>query len=269
MNKKLLFLTIPVLVIAFIGVAWACYFQDFTPGANCEGWQVSGSIYLDGTYSFDLFYEVDLIQNSTIVASFTGSIPISGSTGLHPFAISQPWGMELCGDYVAEGLFYFNLYGYNYRQFSVPFNCPCDGNGGCGTPGFWKNRPDEWPVDELTLGGVLYNKAQLMAIFDMPTRGDITIILAQHLIAAKFNLLTGGDGSIIGDIAAADAYLASYPIGSKPNGLIKTEGGNIKDELVDYNETCPDGPLSAPSFLRTSGTPEEGKTWGAIKQLYK
>src|SRR5687767_5945628 len=52
------------------------------------------------------------------------------------------------------------------------------------TQGFWKNHPEDWPVDELTLGNVTYSKDELLAIFGEPVSGNGLISLAHQLIAA-------------------------------------------------------------------------------------
>ena len=36
-------------------------------------------------------------------------------------------------------------------------------NPGTGTPGYWKNHPEAWPVATITVGGVTYTKAQAIA----------------------------------------------------------------------------------------------------------
>jgi hypothetical protein len=33
-------------------------------------------------------------------------------------------------------------------------------NPGTGTPGYWKNHPDAWPVTQITVGGIVYTKVQ-------------------------------------------------------------------------------------------------------------
>jgi len=156
------------------------------------------------------------------------------------------------------------------------FYCPCNGEYCQDTPGFWKNHPEAWPVSSLILGDTPYTMVQLMRILDTPTQGDIRIILAQHLIAAKLNVLSGDDP--IDDIGDADAYLTAHGLlmGPHPTGSDKQDGVAIKDALVAYNEYCPstipcDGTAaglsaSAPAGL-TSGA--ESKSWGAIKSLYK
>lgn len=101
------------------------------------------------------------------------------------------------------------------------------------TPGKWKNT-DVWPVSELTIGCITYDESQLRAILDMPTKGDATIPLAQHLIAAKLNVAS--DAWYPMDlIADADAYLCIYPIGSKPTGSAKAPATALTDQLDYWN----------------------------------
>ncbi len=40
------------------------------------------------------------------------------------------------------------------------------------TPGFWKNHPDDWPVNMITIGGVKYTKDQAIQIMQTPGKGD-------------------------------------------------------------------------------------------------
>lgn len=64
---------------------------------------------------------------------------------------------------------------------------PCDGPG-TGTPGYWKNHPDAWPVDEITIGGVTYTKGDAIAIMDGPVKGDKSITMFKALVAAMLNV---------------------------------------------------------------------------------
>ena len=109
---------------------------------------------------------------------------------------------------------------------------------GTGTPGYWRNHPEAWPVDYITIGGVTYSKFQAIAIIDASVSGDKTYTLAAHLISAKLNVLIGNDGSCIEDaIAAADAWLATYPVGSGVNGNSKAwkKIEPVSHELDAYN----------------------------------
>ncbi|MBN1885889.1 MAG: hypothetical protein JW876_10260 [Candidatus Krumholzibacteriota bacterium] len=268
--KKALFLLLPVLVLAMAAPASANHFREFYAGADCDGWWANGSIYLVSGDDVDLYYEVTLLEGSTEIAAFDGMVNVTDAD--EAFSFMEAWGMELCGEYTAEGRFWFtSALGSDERTFSVGFVCECDTTPDyCNyTPGYWKNHEEAWPVDELTLGGVTLSMAAALDLFDAPTKGDITIILAQHLMAAKLNVANGSDPSIQPAIDAADAYLMMYPVGSRPNGTAKDEGEMYKDELCDYNELgCPGDDM--PDFIGTAaealGAGTEDSSWGAIKK---
>lgn len=117
---------------------------------------------------------------------------------------------------------------------------------GTGTPGYWKNHPDAWPVDEITVGGVTYTKDEAIALIDAAGKGDKTYDLFQALVPAILNVLSGNDSSCIADtIAAADAWLTDYPLGSGVKGkLWNTSGG---EELLSTLDAYNNGLLCAPS----------------------
>ncbi len=81
--------------------------------------------------------------------------------------------------------------------------------------GYWKNNPDAWPVNSLTLGSQTYTQAELLTILGMPVgkgpKADASLILADQLIAAKLNIANGADGTpVTTTIADADAVLSLY-----------------------------------------------------------
>jgi hypothetical protein len=117
---------------------------------------------------------------------------------------------------------------------------------GTGTPGYWRNHPEAWPVDEIMLGGVIYSKAEAIEILESATRRDMTLVLASHLIAAKLNVAIGNPSTCIDDaIAGADAWLTEYPIGSviKAKSDAWKEAEPLSRELDDFNN----GLLCAPA----------------------
>jgi hypothetical protein len=91
---------------------------------------------------------------------------------------------------------------------------------GTGTPGYWKNHPEAWPVQSITIGGVTYSKDQAIAIMWSKNAGDKTWTMFNALVSAKLNSFIGCNCSPIGDtIAAADAWMAKYgPVGSNVRG---------------------------------------------------
>ena len=90
-------------------------------------------------------------------------------------------------------------------------NCTC-------TQGYWKNHPDVWPLQNLTLGTVSYSESQLLQTLNQPAQGNGLIILAHQLIDAKLNIADGADPAdaapAIADADAMIGFLAIPPIGS-------------------------------------------------------
>ncbi len=86
---------------------------------------------------------------------------------------------------------------------------------GTGTPGYWKNHPEAWPVATITVGGVVYTKAQAIAWLEAVGK-DKTTTMFSSLVPAKLNVLIGNDGSCVSStIIAADKWMATYgPVGS-------------------------------------------------------
>lgn len=77
--------------------------------------------------------------------------------------------------------------------------------------GFWKNHPNAWAVNSLTLGNQIYTKAELLALLSDPTKGDASIVLARQFIAAKLNLASGSAAAPISStITHADGILSNF-----------------------------------------------------------
>jgi len=100
------------------------------------------------------------------------------------------------------------------------------------TPGYWKNHPDAWPTDTITLGGVTYSKTDALDILKTPSRGDAVIILEKYLIAAKLSVAAGETGGIFGNlIEQADAWLAN-PVDRATGIAIAEQLGAILDQYA-------------------------------------
>lgn len=132
----------------------------------------------------------------------------------------------------------------NDWTYDLPYAFPP--GEGTGTPGYWKNHPDAWPVDEITVGGVTYTQDEAIALLDAPGKGDKTYDLFRALVPAILNVLSGNDSSCIADtIVAADAWLTTYPLGSGvKGGLWNTSGG---EDLLSTLDAYNNGLLCAPS----------------------
>ena len=104
------------------------------------------------------------------------------------------------------------------------------------TMGYWKNHPEAWPMENITIGGVSYDKAEAVAILEIPPEGDATYILAHQLIAAKLNVANGADFDQIQlTIEEADAWLSTHSLGSNPLAPEREQGIALAEMLDSYN----------------------------------
>ena len=128
----------------------------------------------------------------------------------------------------------------NLRFIGLDPFCLCDGPG-TGTPGYWKNHANAWPVESITIGGVTYTVDEAIAIMKRNgVEGDKTYNMFEQLVAAKLNVLIGNVSGCIDDtIVDADAWMAAYgPVGSGVEASSdewQIDGEDLKDMLDDYN----------------------------------
>jgi hypothetical protein len=85
---------------------------------------------------------------------------------------------------------------------------------GTGTPGYWKNHPEAWPVSTITVGGYTYTRDQAIAWLDSVGK-DKTTTMFSSLVSAKLNVMIGNDSSCVAStILAADDWMRMYgPVG--------------------------------------------------------
>ncbi len=116
------------------------------------------------------------------------------------------------------------------------------------TQGFWKNHPDDWPVEELTLGTVNYNQAQLLRILRRPVKGNGLVSLAKQLIAAKLNKASGAPvpQPVQDAMDGADALIDGLVVPPIGEDFLRPSVTEPFYEVLDeYNNgTFPDGPPS-------------------------
>jgi hypothetical protein len=98
--------------------------------------------------------------------------------------------------------------------------CDCETNE-CRSPGYWKNHPEAWPVDKITIGNTVYTKAEAIATMQMPVKGDKTYTMFDALVAAKLNVVNGCPScQIKNTIADADQWMGAVPyFGPAGNGV--------------------------------------------------
>ena len=120
----------------------------------------------------------------------------------------------------------------------------CEGTGCTYTQGYWKNHPEDWPTDSLTIGGVTYSDSALMDLLQMSPRRDASMNLAHQLIAARLNVANDASVPFEVDLVLADAedWMAAnaeagggyLPYGIHPRNA--PEAVELADALAAYNE---------------------------------
>jgi hypothetical protein len=115
---------------------------------------------------------------------------------------------------------------------------------GTGTPGYWKNHPEAWPVGSIMVGNVTYTKAQAISYLNK-TGKDKTITMFQSLVSAMLSVMVGNDGSCINAaIGEGNTWLVANPLGSNVAGgsAAWASGSPIQSTLDAYDN----GLLCAP-----------------------
>lgn len=103
------------------------------------------------------------------------------------------------------------------------------------TQGFWKNHPEDWPVTDLTIGGMFYTAGELLTILQTPPKkGNSYLILGHQVIAALLNIAKGSDPSVIAD-TLADAEAALTGVNLLTDFVKDTDLNATADMLDDYN----------------------------------
>jgi hypothetical protein len=201
--------------------------------------------------------DVDGTQPFSVVGPDGGPGGFSGTLGteitVYVDGVANTTIHTSCSQPIGPGMIFGDfLVVYGESKLGGPL-CPAENDGpelltleqpvGTGTIGYWKNHVEAWPLSEIELGSGVYTVEQARELLAAPVRGDATVSLAQQLIAAKLNVAAGTESSCIAAaIAAADAFLAAHPPGSKPEGSDKSEAEDLKDQLDAYNN----GLLCAP-----------------------
>jgi len=116
---------------------------------------------------------------------------------------------------------------------------PCNPGQNCTyTQGYWKNHPDVWPLQSLTLGAVSYNQSQLLQILNRPAQGNGLLILAHQLIAAKLSIANGADPTAVQQyLISADNMIGGLIVPPIGNGhLSPSQTSELTETLTEYNE---------------------------------
>jgi len=114
---------------------------------------------------------------------------------------------------------------------------------GTGTPGYWKNHPEAWPVDSITIGNKPYSKEQAIG-FMGKVGNDKSVTIFSSLLSAKLNVAILNPDSCVKDaILAGDAWFVTYVPNGMPGKVAGSsdawsgsgKGGETHQVLDNYN----------------------------------
>jgi len=87
-------------------------------------------------------------------------------------------------------------------------------NPGTGTPGYWKNHPEAWPVDGITIGAKTYTMDQAIDWLKKVGKDKTTTIFASYVSAYLNGLIDNDTSCVTAAMNAAYAWLSAHPVGS-------------------------------------------------------
>jgi hypothetical protein len=225
--------------------------------ANHNGVQDSGEVGVEGVKVFvcQLCDGTDTVQTET---GPTGFYSVDGPLGKFTVSIQIPTGSEASppnvgsdasdSDGIPDGNgFSVAVVNVGFPPLATDFGIFTSSkpNPGTGTPGYWKNHPEAWPVNSITVGGITYTKDQAIAWLGKVGK-DKTTTMFSSLVPAMLNVQIGNDGSCVNSaIAAANAWMATYgPVGSNVAGgsAAWAQGEPLHQQMDAYNN----GLLCAP-----------------------
>lgn len=254
-----------VVVLALPALSGAATLEQFTATADCNAWGSEATIvFRPGATMVLLVFSMQRADSSGVEIEryyFEEWLTIPATeTAVYPFGaawtapLDRPAIMTVHADvYDTRG----DAYGLTSGDVSLALACPVasDGSGGGGAPidvcrhasRWWLRHQSIWPVASLTLGGVAYDAGQLERMLRAPHRGQVNQRLANQLAGAKLNLANGVTNDIAAEVAAADAWLAAYPLdvrgrGHEPRQTARHEALGLIEKLCRWNHGgCPVG----------------------------
>jgi hypothetical protein len=206
------------------------------PEGPCDEMGTCTSTNSEGVYYFsvppgDYKIEVQIPNEMQSSPSNTGSDDNVDSDGVPDGLGNSSTNTTLTGGYDSS-----NDFGFWKPPVSQP---------GTGTPGYWKNHPEAWPVETILVGGVSYTKDQAIERLESVGK-DRRLTMFSSLVPAMLNVMIGNGASCIAStIAAADAWMSEHiadPEIVRASSLAWKIGEPMHRQLDNYNN----GMLCAP-----------------------
>jgi len=96
---------------------------------------------------------------------------------------------------------------------STALACNCQPVG-TGTPGYWMNHPEAWPVTSIEVGGTTYTVEEAIELMKAPVKGDKSLTMFPAYVAALLNVLIGNCPPPCYSLDEVNTWLTNFPVGS-------------------------------------------------------
>jgi hypothetical protein len=101
---------------------------------------------------------------------------------------------------------------------------------------YWRNHPESWPVEQLTIGDVVYSKMEILRLLELSPPDFYLIRLAQQLPAAQLNIFKGANPEDIEPVInAVNEWFLQHPLGSPVEDDQSKTLTDLSDSLESYN----------------------------------
>ncbi|HPF70552.1 MAG TPA: hypothetical protein PLQ13_07795 [Candidatus Krumholzibacteria bacterium] len=241
------------LIATFVAIAilpaaaLAVEFVSVDAVADCNGWSSDVVIWFRaGARSVDLTYDVVLAAaDGTEIERFTGggALPISPElevtfTYAGAFAAAPPAGCTLTGTYVLRDIFTdgFNTFTSGFLAAPAcdpvvdPAGAPCTHSAR-----WWHRNRDAWPTDELDVAGETWDLRTLDRVLSRPAWGNLRMLLARQLVAARFNAMMNPGLAPAAALDAADAFLAENDPFDRGRRGMRNRWRNLRHEAAEVH----------------------------------
>lgn len=304
MRTTALFLTL-LTIAAVPASAQITSFTAFEGRADCNGWSVDATAqYRDEARMIRLEYvvvlsdaggvEVERFEYSDWVDFTAGQSATMSLEGSWTNPANSGWTVR--GDFTLVDIVP-DLEDRYDAFFETTLNCTTDTGGGvdpdlpvCAYSARWyRHHEDQWPTDQLEIGGETYGANKIMKLLRLRARNLVAAVLARQVVAAKFNLLLNPDADMDEAIAAADEWLTGYPPMKNPAKGLRSFRAMRRQlpvvraliiPLLRFNFSgCADEPAdkSAANIVLDDlekafdevPAPEEDVSFGALKAMYR
>ncbi len=294
-NPTLISVLVILLVLPVVGSA--ATLDSLSGTADCNGWSADMSIdFRPGAFFVRLEYFIILRDANGVQLDrfdFSEFVDIP-STSLFTYNFAGSWAVTPTGNCTVTGEFVVHdLFdgGQNVSTDTFVNDLACGGE--VDDPvvvepclyraHYWHRHPESWPVDSLEIGGRTLDQDQLLTVMNPRGNQFFVFALTRQLIAARLNLLNGGNRNFqnILDIAdAADALLMNFDNNRRNAGQARAEAHRLMRALVRYNKGgCPGGATGVTLSLDDGNNSTfdgmadkaavELRSLGAIKAMYR